>query len=129
MKSVALPDDYVLAPDGSQIRVLAIGETASMVHCRLPVGRVSRAVRHVTVEEIWFGLAGTGKIWRQNATEEAVVAIKPGVSLSISLGDHFQFRNRGDAPLDILITTIPPWPGPQEASRVDDFWVVEETTS
>ena len=32
-----------LAPDGSQIRLLARGEGASMCHCTLPPGEVSKA--------------------------------------------------------------------------------------
>jgi mannose-6-phosphate isomerase-like protein (cupin superfamily) len=48
-----------------------------------------------------------------------------GVSLTIPRGAHFQFRNTGDAPLGIVLVTMPPWPGEQEAVRVDDHWPVQ----
>jgi len=33
-----------------------------MAHFHLPAGQVSRAVRHRTVEEIWFVLSGRGEM-------------------------------------------------------------------
>jgi hypothetical protein len=49
-----LPDAYdVLAPDGSEVRILLALAGGSMAHFSLPAGKVSRAVRHMTVEEIW----------------------------------------------------------------------------
>ena len=49
----------------------------------------------------------------------------PGISLTIPLGAHFQFRNEGKEPLSFIILTIPPWPGEGEAVRVADYWEVE----
>ncbi|MCY4466237.1 MAG: cupin domain-containing protein [Chloroflexi bacterium] len=111
-----LPADCdVLAPDGSEIRLLhSLGE-ASVVHCRLPVGAVSIPVQHRTVEEVWVILAGAGEVWRRQANREETVAVAPGMSLTIPLGTQFQFRALGDAPLEFLITTSPPWPGEDEA--------------
>ncbi|HVZ08830.1 hypothetical protein [Rhodopila sp.] len=54
------PDCDVLAPDGAEVRVLLARAGGSMAHFRLPAGQVSRAVRHRTVEEIWYILSGTG---------------------------------------------------------------------
>lgn len=48
-----LPTAYdLLAPDGSEVRVLLSSNGGSMAHFQLPPGQVSRAVRHRTVEEI-----------------------------------------------------------------------------
>ena len=55
----------VLAPDGSEIRLLAQTGRGSMVHCTLPPGRVSVAVAHRTVEEVWYCLEGAGQVWRR----------------------------------------------------------------
>ncbi|MYB52584.1 MAG: cupin, partial [Acidobacteriia bacterium] len=32
------------------------------------------------------------------------------------------FRNTGNTPLEFLLTTIPPWPGDDEAYRVPGLW-------
>ena len=105
----------LLAPDGSEIRLLHSLSGASVVHCTLPVGAVSIPVRHRTVEEVWFFLAGEGQVWRKQGEREQVLDARPGVSLTIPLGTQFQFRNTGGVPLEFLITTTPPWPGEDEA--------------
>ena len=69
-------------------------------------------------------MEGSGQVWRKNDTAESVVDVGPGVSLSIETGTHFQFRNTGDEDLRFIIVTMPPWPGEDEAVRVDDYWNV-----
>ena len=93
-----------------------------MAHFTLAPGRVSKAVRHRTVEEIWFITAGTGEMWRKTADEETLTALSPGLSLTIPLGAAFQFRALGDAPLQALAITMPPWPGEDEAEFVAGRW-------
>ena len=115
-------DFDVLAPDGSEIRVLVQVRGGSMVHCTLQPGQVTRAVRHQTVEELWFCVAGTGQVWRRSAEADEVVDIQPGTALSIPLTTDFQFRASGDHPLEIVITTMPPWPGDDEAIPVSGCW-------
>ncbi|MDE2819109.1 MAG: cupin domain-containing protein [Chloroflexota bacterium] len=115
-ESRVVSDDYdALAPDGSEIRLLHQLEGASVVHCTLPVGAVSIPVTHRTVEEIWYFLGGQGQVWRAQGDREEVLDARPGVSLTIPLGTHFQFRNTGDVPLEFVIATTPPWPGEDEA--------------
>jgi hypothetical protein len=63
-----------------------------MVHCTLPAGRVTRAVQH------------------------------PFLALCIPLDVAFQFRATGPAPLEMVIATMPPWPGEAEAVFVDGPW-------
>ena len=58
----AEPDD--VAPDGSDVRLLARLSGGSMAHFELAAGKVSAAVTHRTVEEIWYVLAGSGEMWR-----------------------------------------------------------------
>jgi mannose-6-phosphate isomerase-like protein (cupin superfamily) len=83
---------------------------------------VSAAVTHRTVEELWFVTAGRGRMWRRDALREQVVALEPGLCLSVPLGTAFQFRNDGDTPLVALAVTMPPWPGEGEAVAVDGVW-------
>jgi mannose-6-phosphate isomerase-like protein (cupin superfamily) len=109
----------LLAPDGSEIRLLHSLPGASVAHCALPAGAVSTAVRHRTVAEVWFFLAGEGQVWRKQGQREQVLDARRGLSLTIPLGTAFQFRNTGDVPLEFLITTTPPWPGEHEAVVVD----------
>lgn len=109
----------LLAPDGSEIRLLHSLAGASVVHCALPVGRVSIPVRHRTVEEVWYFLAGEGQVWRKRGEDELVLDVRSGVSLMIALGTQFQFRNSGAVPLEFIIATTPPWPGEDEAVTLD----------
>lgn len=111
-----------IAPDGSEIRLLLATEQASVCHCTLPPGRTTLAVRHRTVEEVWFFLGGTGEVWRRDASGEEVLGVAPGTSLTIPLGVEFQFRATGEAALTFIIATMPPWPGAEEAVRVTDHW-------
>jgi mannose-6-phosphate isomerase-like protein (cupin superfamily) len=113
-----------LAPDGSEIRLLAAAGRGSCVHCTLPPGAVSLAVTHRSVEEIWYVLAGHGQVWRKLDSVEETVEVCAGVCLTIPRGAHFQFRNPGEVPLEIVLVTMPPWPGEDEAVRVDDHWPV-----
>ena len=117
-----------VAPDGSEIRLLAALAGGSMAHCTLPAGAVTLAVRHRTVEELWYVVGGRGEMWRRHEEREEVVALVPGVSATIPLGTHFQFRSAPDQPLELILATMPPWPGPDEAVRVPDHWTptVEE---
>jgi mannose-6-phosphate isomerase-like protein (cupin superfamily) len=118
-----LPDAYdVLAPDGSEVRILLALAGGSMAHFRLPAGKVSRAVRHVTVEEIWYVLGGTGEMWLSQDGRAEIVPVAAGVSLTIPLGTAFQFRASDDGPLTAVAITMPPWPGPEEAVFVDGVW-------
>lgn len=111
-----------LAPDGSEIRLLPRLAGGSMVHCTLPPDAVSLAVTHRTVDEFWYVLAGTGELWRRQGEREEIVPLAPHTAHSIPLGTHFQFRNPGAEPLRLVIVTMPPWPGPDEAVRVADHW-------
>ena len=75
-----------IAPDGSEVRVLARLAGGSMAHFRLPAGAVSRAVVHRTVEELWYFVGGRGRMWRHDGEREEIVEARPGVSISIPVG-------------------------------------------
>ena len=116
----AEPD--AIAPDGSEVRILASTARGSMAQFTLPAGKTSIAVAHHTVEEVWFFVSGQGELWRKNDMAEAIVEITPGLSISIPIGTHFQFRNNGNASLIAIATTMPPWPGEYEAYAVNGKW-------
>lgn len=117
------PTPDAIAPDGSQIRLAGRVRGGSMVHCTLPPGQVTQAVRHRTVEELWLVVAGTGEVWRAAEGQAGeVTPVRPGAWLTIPLGTRFQFRNTGQAPLEIVIATLPPWPGAEEAVTVANYW-------
>ena len=113
-----------IAPDGSEIRVMGERAGGTCAHCTLPPGATSLAVRHQTVEEIWYFLSGEGEVWRSLDGAEEVTPVRAGTALTIPLGAHFQFRTIGDDPLRFVLTTMPPWPGDAEAVRVADHWPV-----
>jgi mannose-6-phosphate isomerase-like protein (cupin superfamily) len=116
----AAPD--AVAPDGSEVRLLTSLAGGSFAHFTLPAGATSLAVTHRTVEEIWYFVAGEGEIWRRLGENEAVTAVAPGISVTIPLGTHFQFRASPAAPQAFVAVTMPPWPGPDEAYPVEGPW-------
>ena len=119
-ESSRIADDYdLLAPDGSEIRLLHSTPGSSVVHCSLPAAGVSLPVRHRTVSEIWYFLAGRGQVWRRQAKREEVLEVQAGISLTIPLGTSFQFRNTDNTALEFIIVTMPPWPGADEAILLD----------
>lgn len=111
-----------IAPDGSLVRLLAQGHMGGMAHFELGPGQVSVPTQHRTVEELWFIVAGWGQMWRERGADAVVIDLRPGVSLSIPVGTRFQFRNTGRTPLAAIGVTMPPWPGSDEAIRVDGVW-------
>ena len=110
------------APDGTDVRLLLNLEGGSFAHFELPPGKTSIAVAHRKVEETWFFLGGRGEMWRKQGEREEIVAVDPGVCLTIPVGTHFQFRSFGYEPLAMVVMTMPPWPGQDEAYRVEGKW-------
>lgn len=120
---VATAPDAV-APDGSEIRLLATAEhgatRASLCEVRLRPGARSRPVRHRSVEELWYVIAGRGRVWRCPAGAQSdPVDVAPGDALVIPTGWSFQFSAAPTSELRLLCHTTPPWPGPDEAEPVD----------
>jgi mannose-6-phosphate isomerase-like protein (cupin superfamily) len=116
-----VPD--VTAPDGSLVRVLLALPGGSMAHFTLAAGAVSRAVHHRTVDEIWFIVSGRGEMWRAQAGQpDEIVALEPGLCLTIPAGTRFQFRASATGRLTAVAVTMPPWPGEQEAEVVSGNW-------
>lgn len=118
MDTVPLPANPIaIAPDGAEVRALAGGERSGLAHFTLAAGQVSVAVGHETVEELWHFVAGTGEMWRRPLGapgDGVVVSVEPGVSLRIPPRTEFQFRATGDAALEAVGATMPPWPGQGE---------------
>ena len=122
-KTMQLPAQRdLVAPDGSDVRILLGLAGGGMAQFVLGPGRTSIAVTHRTVEEIWLCLSGRGEMWRKQGAQEEVVALEPGTCLTIPLGTHFQFRAFDSGPLVALGVTMPPWPGEDEAIAVSGQW-------
>lgn len=79
-------------------------------------------MRHRGVEEIWFVLQGRGQPWRKRGAAKQVVNLVPQLCVAILTGVHGQFRNTGREPLELMLYTMPPWPGASEAVRVAAHW-------
>lgn len=130
----------VVAPDGSDVRILLRLAGGSMAHFELASGRTSRAVVHRSVDEIWYVLRGRGEMWRSQRGHaggrggeggqrgEEIVPLEPGTCLSIPVGTRFQFRSLGDGPLAAVAVTMPPWPGEDEAREVIGAWTAGDGT-
>ena len=124
MRTKRLPrEPDVVAPDGSDVRILLAVAGGSLAHFELAAGRTAAAVMHRTVEEVWFFLGGTGEMWRRAPDgREITVDVEAGVSIDIEVGTAFQFRATGDEPLRAIGATMPPWPGDDEAIVVEGPW-------
>ena len=114
----------VIAPDGSDVRVLLQLGRGSMAHFELAAGQVSRPVAHHSVDEIWYVLHGRGQMWRRQAQRQETVPLYAGTCVSIPAGTHFQFRADRSGPLAAIGVTMPPWPGADEAFGVPGAWPV-----
>jgi mannose-6-phosphate isomerase-like protein (cupin superfamily) len=112
----------VTAPDGSDVRVLLTASGGGMAHFELAPHEVAVAVRHRTVDELWYFCQGRGLMWRRHGDRSEVVDVHPGVALSIPVGTSFQFRSLGHEPLVAIGVTMPPWPGDGEAELVEGPW-------
>jgi mannose-6-phosphate isomerase-like protein (cupin superfamily) len=113
-----------VAPDGSDVRILLSLSGGGMAHFELAPEQTSVAVRHRTVEEIWYILGGSGLMWRSASGDvtQAPVELEPGLCITIPCGTHFQFRSAAGHPLRALGVTMPPWPGDGEAIRSSGPW-------
>ena len=116
------PEPDLMAPDGAAVRLLLSLEGGSMAHFELLPGQTSKAVAHRTVEEIWYIVSGQGEMWRRQESREEIVALGPGICMTIPIGTHFQFRSTGQKPLTAVAITMPPWPGANEAYEVAGRW-------
>jgi mannose-6-phosphate isomerase-like protein (cupin superfamily) len=110
------------APDGSEVKILLALKSGSMAHFELKAGKVSHAVAHKTVEEIWYFLEGEGEMWRKHGKQEEIVRLRAGTCITIPVGTLFQFHTTGESPLKAVAITMPPWPGDDEAYNVDGIW-------
>lgn len=121
-------DGVIMAPDGSEVRVLLTKEhgatRCSMVEVNLAPGEISRPVRHRTVEEAWYVVEGSGEVWRcppDRAIESTFpVKVSPGHALIIPTGWAFQFRAVTQEGLRFICVTMPAWPGMNEAVDVPE---------
>jgi mannose-6-phosphate isomerase-like protein (cupin superfamily) len=104
------------------VRLLCGLARGGMATFTLPANAVARAVMHRSVEEIWYVLSGSGRMWRCLGAQEDIATIGSGVTIAIPPATSFQFRADGDAPLVVLGVTMPPWPGANEALPVEGKW-------
>jgi mannose-6-phosphate isomerase-like protein (cupin superfamily) len=122
--TMKLPDTpTIIAPDGSDVRVLLQLSGGSMAHFELGAGAVSDPVLHQTVEEIWFVVKGSGEMWRRQGDREEIVALAPGICVTIPRGTSFQFKASASEAVAAVGITMPPWPGEGEALPTEGPWV------
>ncbi len=121
--SLSLPSaTHVVAPDGADVRVLLGLAADGMARFELPAGATSRAMTHRSVEEFWFVVSGRGEMWRRQGEREAIVALEPGLCLTLPLGTHFQFRASSAQAVAAIAVTMPPWPGADETVSIVGPW-------
>ena len=117
----------VVAPDGSDVRVLLRLAGGSMAHFELAPGRVSRAIEHRTVSEIWYVLSGRGEMWRGAARSSRSWPWSPACASRSRPAPGSSSATLGEVPVGAVAVTMPPWPGDEEAIPVDGCaaWAAE----
>src|SRR4051794_32087588 len=105
----------VAAPDGSKVQILCGVSRGGMAVFTLAPGAIAKAVAHRTIEELWYFVSGHGRMWRRLGTQEEIVEVGLGTSISLPAGTHFQFRCDSTEPLVAVGATMPAWPGGDEA--------------
>jgi len=130
MKTQTLPQKYEhLSPAGAEVRVLMSNAMAGVAHCTLKNGKISRAVCHKTVGEIWTVISGYGEIWCKQDSTTLITPLEAGMTIDITVGTHFQYRSLKNDLVFICVTT-PPWPGADEVFYVSDgVWRPSENMS
>jgi mannose-6-phosphate isomerase-like protein (cupin superfamily) len=117
----------VTAPDGSAVRPLCqLPGRASFAHFQLEPGEIAKPVSHATVQEIWYVIGGSGRLWRRHDGRQETAPLRPGVCVTIPLGTTFQFRADDAAePLQVVAVTVPPWPvgSEHEAKPEQGPWI------
>lgn len=93
-----------------------------MAHFRFPAGETTPAIRHRTVDELWYVLSGRGVMWTSDGEFPDGFPISPGTCVFIPVGTVFQVRTEDEAPLEAVGATMPPWPGDGEADVVVGPW-------
>jgi len=107
-------DVDVVAPDGSDVRILLGLAGGGAAHFQLAPGKTSRAVTHRTVEEIWFFVGGRGEMWRRQGDrgsrcDEQGWPDHPA-------GNPLPFRALGAINYPFGVT-MPPWPATARQCR------------
>ena len=110
-----LPETFTeTAQDGSRYDGLLGTDNCWLSDCSLPVGRITRAVRHFRHDEIWFVRSGHGQVWRSGQGQDEILDAGSGTCLTIPADTAFQFRTVGEEPFRFLIIQAPPWPTDEE---------------
>lgn len=113
-----LPETFAqVAQDGSYYDGLMGTAHGWLSDCSLTPGRVTRAVRHLAHDEIWFVRSGRGQVWRCLEDQQEIVDVEAGTCLSLPARTAFQFRTTGDQPFRFLIIQAPPWPQEEPAFK------------
>jgi len=95
-----------------------------MIHSTVPPGRWAALAASGPSTNIGMSSRVEGEIWRRAPDgRESVTRLIAGVCVDIPLGTAFQYRCTGNVPLVFTCTSLPPWPGDDEAMIVDGPWV------
>jgi len=97
-----------ITKDGSEIReLLAYRNSAirnqSLAEARLPVGGATQEHYHARAEEIYFIIAGRGRM----RIEDAEADVQPGDAIAIPPGQRHKLWNTGAEPLRLLCCCAP----------------------
>lgn len=118
MQTKEIPQNYQhISPAGAEVRILMGNAMGGIAHCTLHKDKISKAVIHRTVSEIWHIISGNGEIWRKNNDNESITPLSAGITIDIPLGTEFQYRSIG-SDLVFICITMPPWTGSDEAMYV-----------
>lgn len=89
---------------------------------KLSAGADVRYLVDATVSELWYVLEGHGEICRDDGSQSSLTTLVEGSSNDIPVGTAFQYRNVSNADLRFICIKMPPLPGVEQATIIDDYW-------
>jgi mannose-6-phosphate isomerase-like protein (cupin superfamily) len=122
----ALPrEPTYLAPSGkTEIRMLPNLPSGEVTHATLSPGEISKPAYLEGLSEFFFGLSGSGEVWRSDGSNENVVELMPKRCVSMPAGVRFQYRS-GNEGLRFLVVVAPRWSEDRWHEAPTGFWDLE----
>jgi mannose-6-phosphate isomerase-like protein (cupin superfamily) len=125
MAVLADAPDYISPGGASEIRLLIQLPAGEISHARCPTGKVSAAATLDGLWEMFYVLAGRGRLWRSSHDYDGTIALWPGRWAAMPPGTAYQFRAEVEADLVFAVFVTPQWQSKLHHIVEDGAWLVD----
>jgi mannose-6-phosphate isomerase-like protein (cupin superfamily) len=113
------------APSGkTEIRMLPNLPSGEITHATVWPNEISNPAYLEGLTEFFFGLSGSGEVWRSDGKTEEVVGLVPDRCVSMPDGVRFQYRS-GDEGFRVLVVVAPRWSKDRWHDAQAGLWDIE----